>query len=228
VSEVSVRGAGSSAIIYRVGGREYPLQTNRQCRVCMSPHRFDIEEALINGRTYRKIIESLPDGHDLVMANVKNHYLNGHLPLEQAATRQIVEARAERVGKSIEDAAQSLVDGLTLAEVVVQKTFEGIASGEIAPDLKDGLAAAKFLADFGEYDEGGGTDMLAVSEAFMVYNDAAAEVMTPEQYRAFGALLNSNPVLKALAAKYDGESVPGEVLDNQPDEREEAPAEEEV
>lgn len=228
MSEVSVRGAGNSAIIYRVGGREYPLKTNRQCRVCMSPHRFDIEDALINGRTYRKIVESLPEGHELVTANVKNHYLNGHLPLEQAATRQIIEARAERVGKSIEDAAQSLVDGLTLAEVVVQKTFEGIASGEIAPDLKDGLAAAKFLADFGEYDEDGGTDMMAVSEAFMVYHDAAAEVMTPEQFAAFGEMLTTSPVLRALAAKYDGESVPGEVLDSHPDEREGVPAEDEA
>lgn len=228
MSEVSVRGAGASAIIYRVGGREYPLKTNRQCKVCMSPHRFDIEDDLINGRTYRKIVESLPEGHDLVVANVKNHYLNGHLPLEQAATRQIIEARAERVGKSIEDATQSLVDGLTLAEVVVQKTFEGIASGEIAPDLKDGLAAAKFLADFGEYDEDGGTDMVAVSEAFMVYHETAAEVMTPEQFKAFGEMLTSSPVLRALAAKYEGESVPGEVVDSQPDEREEAPVEDEV
>lgn len=210
MTAVSVRGAGSpsSAITYRIGGREYPMRVQRNCKVCMSPHRFDIEEMLVGGRTYRKIVESLPadDDHGLTYENVKNHYLNGHLPTEHSATRQIVEARAQRVGKAVEDSVEQLVDGVSLAQVVVQKTFEAIAANEIAPDMKDGLAAAKFLADLGEYDEGG-TDMLAVSEAFMAYHDTAQEVMSPEQFAAFGAMLASNPVLKALAAKYDGEEV---------------------
>lgn len=208
MTAISVRGAGSpaSAITYRIGGREYPLKTQRNCKVCMSPHRFDIEEALVGGRTYRKIVESLPDdGHGLSSENVKNHYLNGHLPTEHSATRQIVEARAQRVGKAVEDSIEQLVDGVSLAQVVVQKTFEAIAANEILPDMKDGLAAAKFLADLGEYDEGG-TDMAAVSEAFMAYHDTAQEVMTPEQFSAFGRMLSSHPVLKALAAKYDGEA----------------------
>lgn len=221
MSEISVRGAAlpGSVITYRVGGREYPLKTVRNCRVCMSPYRFDIEDSLIQGRTYRKIIESLPEGHDLSTRNVEDHYRREHLPLEQSVTRQIVESRAQQVGKSIEQAAESLVDGISLAQVVVQKTFEAIANGEIAPDVKDGMAAAKFLADLGEYDEGG-TDMLAVSEAFMVYHEQAQQVMDPEQFRQFGQLLSSNPVLKALAAKYEGEVVEGEA--------EEVPNEEEA
>jgi hypothetical protein len=207
---VSVRGLGApsnSAVTYRVGGREYPLKTNRQCKVCMSPFRFDIEEALIGGRTYRKIVEALPEGeHELVPENVKNHYLNGHLPTAQSAHRQIIEARASRVGKAVDDSVEQLVDGVTLAQVVVQKSFEAIAEGRMAPDMKDALSAAKFLADLGEYDEGG-TDMLAVSEAFMAYHDTAAELMTPEMFEAFGRMLASNPVLKALAAKYEGQEV---------------------
>ena len=222
MTAVSVRGAGSpsSAITYRVGGREYPLKTQRNCKVCMSPHRFDIENMLIAGRTYRKIHEALPDDdHELVIENIKNHYLNGHLPTEQAATRQIVEARAQRVGKALDDSVEQLVDGVTLAQVVVQKSFEAIANGEMAPDMKDALSAAKFLADLGEYDEGG-ADMLAVSEAFMVYHELAEEVMDAEQFRRYGQMLKTNPVLRALAAKYDGEdvgpeTVPGEVVESE-------------
>ena len=220
MTEVSVRAAGPSSLVtYRVGGREYPMKTVRNCRVCMSPYRFDIEEALISGRTYSKIVESLPEDSDLNVRNVKDHYLNEHLPLEQAGIRRIVESRAERVGKSIEDSVESLIDGITLAEVVVQKTFEAIANSEVVPDIKDGMAAAKFLADMGEYDEAGGTDMLAVTEAFMVYHESAEQLMSPEQFEAFGKALSANPVLKALAAKYDGDIVEGEIV---PEEQEES------
>lgn len=200
----------SSIVSYRVGGREYPMKTVRQCKVCRSPYRFDIEQAIVLGRTYRKIIEHLPEDHELTSENVKNHYLNGHLPMEVSVTRQIVEKRAEQVGKSIEDSVDSLIDGMTLAQTVVQKTFESIARGEQEPDIREGLAAAKLLAVLGEYDDGG-LDMAAITEAFMVYHESAQEFMSPDQFEAFGKALSKNPVLKALARRYEGEVVEGEV-----------------
>jgi hypothetical protein len=206
-------GRIQSVVSYRVGGREYAMKTNRQCKVCMSEYRFQIEEHLISGRVYKRIHESLPEDAEISVRNIKDHYNNGHMPLEQAAIRQIVETRAEKVGKRIEDSVDSLVDGMTLAEVVVQKTFDAIAAGEIRPDLKDGLTAAKFLAEMGEYDEGG-SDMAAITEAFIVYHEQAEQVMSPEQFEAFGQALKTNPVLKALASRYDGEKVEGEVLDS--------------
>lgn len=182
------------------------MKTNRQCKVCMSEHRFDIEEDLIAGRVYKKIHDALPEDADISIRNIKDHYNNSHMPLEQSAVRQIVEARAERMGKRIEDSVDSLVDGMALAEVVVHKTFEKVAAGEIQPELKDGLAAAKFLAEMGEYEEGG-ADMAAITEAFIVYHEEAEQVMSPEQFEAFGQALAKNPVLKALARRYEGETV---------------------
>lgn len=209
-------GRAQSVVTYKVGGREYPMKTSRQCKVCMSPHRFTIEEHLISGRVYRKIAEALPEDADISSRNIESHYHNGHMPLEQAAVRQIVEERAQKVGKRIEDSNQSLIDGMTLAEVVVHKTFEQIAAGEIRPDLKDGLAAAKFLAEMGEYDEGG-ADMAAITEAFIVYHEEAEQTMSPEQFRDFGKRLAKNPVLKALASRYEGggDTVQGDVLATQ-------------
>lgn len=203
---------GSSIITYRVGGREYPMKTVRQCKVCRSPYRFDIEQAIVSGRTYRKIIEHLPEDHELTAENVKNHYLNGHLPMEVSVTREIVERRAQQVGKRIEDSAESLIDGMTLAQTVVQKTFEAIARGDQQPDIREGLAAAKLLAMLGEYDNGG-MDVSAITEAFMVYHEHAQEFMSPEQFEKFGKALSNNPVLRALASRYDGEVVEGGVMD---------------
>lgn len=214
--DLSDRAAGNSLITYRVGGREYPMRTNRRCKVCQSPYRFDIEEALVLGRTYRRIAEALPEDAELTKENIRNHYHNQHLPLDASVTREIVEARAAAVGKKIEDGVQSLVDGLTLAEVVVQKTFEAIARGELSPEIRDGMAAAKFLADLGQYEDGG-ADMGAITEAFIVYHEHAQEFMSPEQFQAFGEALDRNPVLKSLAAKYNGEpeTVQGEVVQDE-------------
>ncbi len=198
-------GQPRSIVTYRVGGHEYPMTTNRQCKVCVSPYRMDIEEAIVHGRTYQKIIDSLPEGNDLTRRNAQDHYLNGHMPLEVSATRQIVEKRAERIGKRIEDGAEALVDGITLLEVTVQKTFEGIANGSIKPDLADGVRAARILAQLGEYEDAGGVDQQAIIEAFMQYHETAQQVMAPEEFNRFGEMLDRNPVLKALASRFDGE-----------------------
>lgn len=215
MTETPARPRTNSLVTYRVGGREYPMKHAPGCKVCQSPYRFEIEEGLVTGRAYKKILDSLHEDEqsdDLTVRNIRDHYYNGHLPLEQAGIRTIVETRAAELGKSIETEVDSLIDGITLARTVVQKTFEALADNTIQVELKDGLAAAKFLAEMGDYDEGG-ADMMAVTEAFMTYHEVAEEFMEPEQFAAFGKALATNPVLKALAAKYDGETVAGEVLD---------------
>lgn len=211
IAGVPGRAAGTSLVTYKVGGREYPMKTVRTCKVCMSPYRFDVEEAVVAGRTYAKIVESLPEDHDLNVRNVKDHYYNGHMPLEVAASRQIVEERAARVGKRIEDSTDSLVDGVTLLNVTVQKVFEDIAAGRLQPEVADGIRAANILAQLGEYDDGG-LDQQAFVEAFMVYHESAQDLMSPEQFEKFGQRLSQSPVLRALASRYDGDSVDGEVL----------------
>jgi hypothetical protein len=210
----SVMAAGKSVVSYRIGGREHPMVRNRRCKVCMSPYRFQIEENLVEGRTYGKIITHLPEDHELSTRNIKDHYLNGHMPMEVSATRQVVEAQARRVGKSIENHADSLVDGITLAHTVIQKTFESIAKGETIPTPRDGLRAMKVLSDLGEYDSAGGMDMDAMVEAFVIYMDNAEAHMTPEQFEDFHRALDTNPVLKALERRYqeqqEGHPVQGE------------------
>lgn len=209
---VSVRAAGNSVVTYRFGGREYPMKTVPRCLTCMSPYRFEIEKAIIQGRSYRKIEEMLGGyGEEFAISHraIADHYYRDHMPLELSDTRQVVEERARSVGKSIEDSVESLVDGVTLMQTVVRKSFEEIASGRAVPDVKSGLQAAKLLSDLGEYD-GHGVDQQAYVEAFMVYQEEAERIMGPEAFAAFGEALEQNETLKALAARYEGEPVPGE------------------
>lgn len=213
------RQGGSSVIAYRLGGRDYPLRTVAQCKVCSSPHRFEIEKELAAGRVYKKIVESLliqdPDC-DLNPKNVADHYRNGHMPLEVEASRRIVERRAEQRGLDVVAGVDSLVDGVTLAETVVQKTFEAIQRGEIKPDLKDGLTAARLLETFAPADTG--ADASVYAQVFMVYHETAQMLMTQSQFDEFGRRLSDNPVLKALIARYsEGTQIEADEVEDEPD-----------
>ena len=210
-----------SIVTYRVGGREYPMRMVRSCKVCRSPYRAHIEEYVASGYSYRQIVdhlgEQLPDLR-ISVENLSDHVSREHLPLALTSIQQIAQDRAVEVGRKIEQGNRNIADGITLLRSVVQKSFERIASGAEAPEISDGIRAAKMLADLGEYDTGSsGLDRQSVIEAFMVYHEQAQSFMSPEQYASFGEALSRNPVLAALAAKYDGdgETVPGEVVDQQ-------------
>lgn len=226
---VSVRGAGTSVVTYRFGGRDYPLKTVARCHTCMSPYRFEIEQAIVAGRTYKKISELVASYGDeenptaVSIRSITDHYHNGHMPLELSETRAIVEARAKRVGKSIADSEESLVDGVTLLSTVIQKTFEAIANGTIEPGVRDGIRAAKMLADLGEYD-GSNVDQQAFVTAFIQYHETASQLMDDETFQRFGRMLEDNPVLRALAARFEGEEEP-EPVTGEVTERSDEPVE---
>lgn len=201
------RQGSASIVSYRFGGRNYPLRTVAQCHTCQSPHRFRIEEEIANGRTYRMILkglEPLDPEHGLSVESLRNHYDNGHMPTDVEASRRILERRARERGKNVETGVESLVDGMGLAEIVVQKTAEALARGEIQVDLKDGLAAARLLETFAPVEDA--ADSNAYAEAFMVYHDTLQGMLPPDQFEEFGRRLSANPILRSLVARHRGES----------------------
>lgn len=224
---ISVRGTGTSVVTYRFGGREYPLKTVLRCHTCMSPYRFEIEQNIVAGRTYKKISEMVAgygEEHAISIRSITDHYHNGHMPLQLSETRAIVEARAKQVGRDIEEGIESLVDGVTLLNKVVMLTFESIANGEIMPGVRDGIRAAKMLVDLGEYD-GANVDQQAFVAAFIEYHQTASQLMDDETFKKFGQMLEENPVLAALAARFDGEPQP-EPVQGEVTERHDEPVEE--
>lgn len=200
----------SSVVTYRIGGREYPLKSVANCKVCKSPHRFTVEQQILRGNTYRSISEGLPTDADLSVGNIGKHFQNKHMPLQVEPIRRLVENRARQVGKSIEDSEDNLVDGVVLAEAVVQRVFEAIVEGEIEPSVRDGLRATKMLADLGVYDQGG-LDQEAFESAFEAYHEEVGRVLSVEQFDRLSRALASNPILAALARRYE-QTVEGEVL----------------
>lgn len=199
------RNANASIVSYRLGGREYPMVSVHACKVCQSPHRLTIESDIIGGRTWGTIeraIKAQDPDCDLSTRNIRDHYHNSHMPVEQEVSRRIIERRAEARGMDIERGVDTLIDGLTAAELVVQKGVEALQSGELKPDIKDMLTAARLIETFGTGEDG--ADEGAYVEAFMVYHETAAQIMSPEQFAAFGRALSRNEVLKALVARSQG------------------------
>ena len=188
---------------YRLGGRMVPMKSVPQCQTCQSPYRIEIERGLSHGYSYATIRRSIlaeDESFSVSTQSMRNHFESGHMPTEVEAVRRNLERRSIQRGADIEHGVDTLVDGMALAEAVVAKTYTALAEGHLAPDLKDGLAAAQMLERFAPVEAAVSTE--AYAQAFAVYFDIAARVMNPNQFEQFGRMLQADPTLNALIEKH--------------------------
>lgn len=200
----------ASLVMMRVGRHEYPARYVPECLTCTSPFRHQIEADVVGGRTYAAIVRMLPPAQGDAPPNpsvdsIRNHFTGGHMPIQAEMRRRLIETRARQVGKSIEDAAETLVDQYTLAQTVVHRTFERLASGEIEPDLSDGLAAAKFVQQV-EAEMESGLDQEVWVNAMQHLLTTAERYMPHDRWQAFGQEMMASPVIKALREQREREA----------------------
>jgi hypothetical protein len=206
------RGFHQSMVQVRVGNRIFDAIHEPRCNTCTHPARQLIEAEILKNNSYRAIArlysgtliegaagkpEQLPE---ITYASIRNHFTNGHMPVGPATLRRLAEERARDIGSKYEEAAEQFVDHHILATAVVHRTYERLVLGEIEPEVKDGIAAAKFLADV-EASTPGGIDAEAWSQAMTVYFETAQQVMPPEMWDEFSGRLAVNPILKALVER---------------------------
>lgn len=208
----------SSMVQVRIGDRVYDAVYEPRCRTCTHPGRQLIEAAVLRNYSYRMIAREFsskevpgPEGTtqilpDIGHASIRNHFVQGHMPMEAAALRRLAEKRAEEIGADYEEALGQFVDHHILANAVVQKTYDRLVLGEIEPEVKDGLAAAKFLADAqAAAGGGGGIDGEAWSEAMTIYFETARAIMPPDLWYQFTTKLATNPILQAISERMNSE-----------------------
>lgn len=187
--------------VARVGGRTYQRRkVVPSCLVCKSGFREEIEGALLKSYTASAIVQYLPEDCGLSARNINEHVRNGHLPIDDAIVRSLVERRAEELGQSIEEAVAPLVDHISFARVGLQKAFAKLASDELEPTLADGIAFAKILQQV-EESVGVGMDEEAVYQAFLVYNRAIHRHADAEQLQAISAEISADPVMAGLRSR---------------------------
>ena len=198
----------ASMVMTRIGGQDYPLRSEPNCKTCQSPQRTLIENELVKGRSYaviRRELEGLPAGdrgHPSAEA-ISDHVKNGHIPIGASLQRRLIERRAKDIGRNIETAEESLVDYVTVQQMIVSKGFERLQDGTIEPDVKDLIAASKFLHDVeaSQGDNGLGEEVML--QALHAYLEVARTFIPADRWAEYGRAMASNPVLKAIAAKQE-------------------------
>lgn len=225
MTDLEAYAPGSSMVQVRIGNRIFDAVCERSCHTCTHPARMFIEERIIQNWSYRRIAQSF-SGIDFEVepgvmermptigySSIRNHFLRGHMPLQAATLRQLAERRANQIGSTYEQAAGQFVDQVVLAEAVVTRSYERLASGEIEPEVRDGLQAAKFLQDVNDRTQAG-LDSEAWSQAMQIYFETARRFMPDEMWAQFTQTLTADPILRALARRMENpeaEVVDGEI-----------------
>lgn len=194
----AIPGAGGSAsVMYRVAGRTYPMKVVNGCKLCNSPWRTLCENAVLTGSSIRSAAKSLPDDCDITEDNLRHHFNNGHLPLQEEARKELIRRRAQELNWDVETATDQVIDYVTFLRSGLNEAFERMQTREIRPDIKDGIAIAKALAAI-DIDKDTEHDLAMYIQGIKVVMEAARRNMTPEQFARFSVEVLEDPAIKAL------------------------------
>lgn len=170
-----------------VGEHAYPYKVEPRCRACSSPGRLAMEKALVRGWTYERIVEEHGTG-GVSARSLRNHVSQGHVPIHAPAVRKAVEEHSQSVSAALAPAIEATAANLSFAHAVVERVRRRLDDGEIEPTVRDGLAAARLIAD-----SDAGSDPAAVEEwqdQLIATLEMVREIMSPEQFADLAARLN--------------------------------------
>lgn len=208
----ATEGARGSIVSVTVGSRSLPAVLDNSCPVCTHPARPLIEERLLFNDPYPVIAEwvsnkeaSRDDGVIITWPRlsawqIAGHYANDHCPVDTKVLHQLTQQRLSGTEADYDNSHQRIVDHVVTLAQVAAVGQERLARGEIQPTIAETINAAKTVAQIDiatrqveQVDHTGDYE-----QAMEVYFNAAKQVMTEEQWRRFGSLLATNPVLRQL------------------------------
>lgn len=197
-------GRPGSVVTIEVNGQRYPMKTVPQCRTCMSPYRLEIEQAILEQRSYQKIADAVADREPGSLPNpgyqsIRDHVRKNHMPIGPTAERALVEARAQQIGRDIENYAAGLADYRSVNQIIIQRGMERLARGELKPSMGELLTAIRneHAMESATQD---GTTAEAYMEALIRYMEVAQAFIPPENFQEYGQALARDPILRALMA----------------------------
>lgn len=217
--------ARSSLVQVKIGNKVYDARSAPRCKTCNHPARMEIETAIAEGWAYTRIaaeysgveyqdgdrVKNLPE---INWQTIRAHFKSGHMPMGVELQRRLSEKRANEIGSRYEEAADRFVDHYVVAQAVLHRGHERLVKGELEPDLKDTLAAAKMLKEIDDAAQGS-LDNEAWSQAMEIYFETAQAMMAPDQWQQFVKRLSANPILASLARKISGEDDDPNVLEGE-------------
>ena len=193
-----VRNANAELITIDLEGVSAPLTSVPQCYVCASRYRDDVERHLASGRTYKAIAALLPPDADLSPRNIGDHLQNGHLDIDAAAVQRASRQQEHALQTAREPLVAAKSAHVSFAYGVLARVAERLHSGELEPDIKDGLAAAKLIAAM-ESAAGDRDQIEDYVTAMVALIDVVREVAPAQMFVEIGQSLARHPILEALA-----------------------------
>lgn len=212
-----VQADDRSMIMVEVNGAQYPMKRIPQCRTCTSEYRREIEQMILDGVSYQKIVDVIADRpvgrwpHPM-FSSVRNHVRQNHMPIGPTMERALIERRSQQIGRDIEGSAESLIDYQTANELIIQRGMARFMRGELKPSMSDLANAIRTQHTIDQSAEGG-LDSAAWEEALLAYMEVAQQFVPVERHQEFGRALAHHPVLRAMAAKASATpAIEGEVV----------------
>lgn len=202
----------NSLVQIKIGNVVKDMVFEPRCKVCNHPARFSIEEKLLMGFKYSEISRAMSDLRkqkadgeienwpELEARNIKNHYQQGHVPLDSEMLAEYSKRRAEELGLEYEDAMVPVVDHIVVQKAVLSKGYEALVKGEISPDVKDVLAASKLLSDR-EKELASNSTVEEWQEFMTLYFQAVRSVVAPDQWQQIVRAIQNHPVMRAMDAR---------------------------
>lgn len=136
------------------------LITVKQCKICSSPYRDEVDLLLARAFSYRKIEEYLKDlGQNISYKSVERH-ANSHLSLELGQFAKLAEQRTEEIQKAIAEQSFRNISNMAALDLIIYKFWDGLLYGRIALEAKDGLQAIKLREELEK------SGMSAIEEEF--------------------------------------------------------------
>jgi hypothetical protein len=211
-----------------VGSRHLPAVLDNTCPVCTHPARPLIEERLLYNDPYPVIADWVSDRKaedidgtivrwpPLSAWQIAGHYANNHCPVDVKVLHQLTQQRLAGTESDYDTSHERIVDHVVTLAQIAAVGQERLARGELKPTLKETISAAKAVAaiDIAAKQVEQTDNSARYEQAMEVYFTAAKQIMNPEQWQAFGALLSANPVLRRLAE--GGEIEDAEILEEEP------------
>lgn len=196
-----------------IGGHVYDAMNVPQCHTCQHPSRLAIERKILAGHSYRAVASQYSEtiyesyGEEkrfppITWVSIHRHFKARHLPVEVAALREIADERAREMSEVYTEETARIVDGHTFARQVLHTTQQRLIGGEIQPEVRDGLAAAKLLQDM-EVDGADGIDSEVWGAAMTRYFELAQKIMPGDLWERFTRALTVDPVLQSIQRRLD-------------------------
>jgi hypothetical protein len=193
-----VRNANAELISVEMDGVTSPLPSVPQCYVCSSRYRDDVERHLAAGRTYKAIAALLPSDADLTPRNLRDHYANGHLDLDAPAVQRASRQQEQDLQTAREPLVQAKAAHLSFAHAVLGRVAQRLDSGDVEPEIRDGIAAARLLAQTEEA-AGQQAKIDDYVTAMVTLIDTVREHVTAETFTIIGRVLARDPIIRDLA-----------------------------